>query len=420
MSVKRIRVTNFKSFEKLEVELGKFNVLIGANASGKSNFVQIFEFLKDIANSGLNNAVSMQGGVEYLRNINIGVYENFSLKVVSDQEFGLFGRRTKEGFIGIKTYETIYEFALKFKGKQKGGLGFEIARDSLTQKCEFVRFERQKRKIEEKEKLGPGEINISCANGKLKIDLHKPEGVSIKEGDIYPPFLREEKLPPNVLLLQTPFFYMSPSREIFSGISIYDFDPKLPKKATPITGKAELEEDGKNLSIILKNITKNKEKKRKLFNLVKDLLPFIDNLDVEKFADKSLLFKLQETYFKNQYLPASLISDGTINITALIVALYFEKKPLTIIEEPERNIHPYLIAKVVDMMKDASQKKQIIVTTHNPEIVKHTDLENLLLISRDEKGFSMISRPADKKEVKIFLENEIGIEELYVQNLLEL
>jgi predicted ATPase len=207
--------------------------------------------------------------------------------------------------------------------------------------------------------------------------------------------------------------------EIISDISIYDFDPKLPKKATPITGKAELEEDGSNLSIVLKNITENKEKRRKLFNLVKEILPFIGNLEVEKFADKSLLFKLQETYFRKEYLPASLISDGTINITALIVALYFEKKPLTIIEEPERNIHPYLISKVVNMMRDASQKKQIIVTTHNPEIVKYAGLDNILLVSRDKEGFSTISRPADKRELKTFLENEIGIEELYVQNLLE-
>jgi len=416
MGVKRIGVTNFKSFEELEVELGKFNILIGANASGKSNFVQIFEFLRDIANSGLNNAVSMQGGVEYLRNINIGASENFSLKVVSDQEFGFLGRRMKEGLIGIKTYETIYEFALKFR---KRGLGFEIAKDNLTQKCKFVRIERKKGKIEEKEETGQGEIVLSRANGKVKIDLHKPEQIPIKEGDIYPPFLREKKLSPSTLLLQSPFFFMPPLEEIFSDISIYDFDPKLPKKATPITGKAELEEDGSNLSIILKNITENKEKRRKLFNLVKGLLPFISNLGVEKFADKSLLFKLQEIYFKNQYLPASLISDGTINITAIIVALYFEENPLTIIEEPERNIHPYLISKVVDMMKDASQKKQIIVTTHNPEIVKYAGLDNILLVSRDEKGFSTVSRPADKEELKTFFQNEIGIEELYIQNLLE-
>ncbi len=418
MGIQRIKVTNFKSFKELEVVLGEFNVLIGANASGKSNFVQIFKFMKDIASHGLDNAVSMQGGVEYLRNINVGATENFSLKVVSDSDFRLVVRRTKnDDFIGIKTYETTYEFALKFK---KRGLGFEIAKDNLTRQCNFVRLEERKKKLEEKEKLGEGDVTVSRANGKVKIGLHKPEEVPIKEEDIYPPFLREEKLPPNTLLIQTPFFFIPLLEGFFGNISVYDFDPKLPKKATPITGKAELEEDGSNLSIILKKITENKEKRRKLFNLVNDLLPFIGNLDVENFADKSLLFKLQEIYFENQYLPASLISDGTINITALIVALYFEKKQLTIIEEPERNIHPYLISKVVDMMKDASQKKQIIATTHNPEIVKHAGLDNLLLVSRDEEGFSRVSRPAGTDEVKTFLENEIGIEELYVQNLLRM
>ncbi|MFZ8801560.1 MAG: AAA family ATPase [Candidatus Calescibacterium sp.] len=228
---------------------------------------------------------------------------------------------------------------------------------------------------------------------------------------------------PKTLLIEFPpiLIINPPISDLFNrGIAIYDFDPKLPKKATPITGKTELEEDGSNLAIVLKNILGDKEKKRELSNLVKDLLPFVDNLSVEKFADKSLLFKLKESYNKKQYLPASLISDGTINITALIIALFFEKKPLTIIEDPERNIHPYLISKVVEMMKDASNNIQILVSTHNPEIVKLADLENLLLISRDKEGFSIISRPSGKENVKTFLKNEIGIEELYVQNLLEL
>ncbi|MCD6215315.1 MAG: AAA family ATPase [Candidatus Desulfofervidus sp.] len=411
MVIKKIKVINFKSFGNLEIELGNFNVLIGPNAAGKSNFVHIFEFLRDIVSSGLNNAVSMQGGVEYLRNINIGSSERLSINVVSTQEFGLF-RRLRENLIGTKIYETIYEFALKFN---KRGSGFRIAEDKLIQKCKFVRLDRPGKKI--KEILGDGEIIIFSTNGKVKIDLNIPERVPLKKEDIFPPFLPEEKLPNRTLLLETSYFFIRLLEGIFRDISIYDFDPKLPKKATPITGKAELEEDGSNLSIILKNITENKEKRRKLFNLVKDLLPFVENLDVEKFADKSLLFKLQETYFKNQYLPASLISDGTINITALIIALYFEKKPLVIIEEPERNIHPYLISKVVDMMKDASQKKQIIVTTHNPEIVKYAGLDNILLVSRDKNGFSKISRPIDKEEIRTFLEH-IGIEELYVQNLL--
>jgi hypothetical protein len=59
-----------------------------------------------------------------------------------------------------------------------------------------------------------------------------------------------------------------------------------------------------------------------------------------------------------------------------------------------------------------------MVTTHSAEVVKHTRLDDILLISRDSEGFSIISRPGDKEEVRTFLENEIGIEELYIQNLL--
>jgi len=72
------------------------------------------------------------------------------------------------------------------------------------------------------------------------------------------------------------------------------------------------------------------------------------------------------------------------------------------------------------MMKEAAEKKQVMVTTHSTEVVKYATLDDILLISRDSEGYSVISRPGDKEEVKAFLENEIGIEELYVQNLLGL
>lgn len=417
MNIKRVEVRNFKSFRDLRVDLGKFNVVIGANASGKSNFVSIFKFLRDIKNLGLDNAISLQGGTEYLRNMNVGASEDLAIKIISDENFGV-ARPTRNELIGLKTYETIYEFALKF---YKKGSGFKIAGDRLVQRVKFFKLEKTKKEIKEKEKLGEGEIVISGNKGSVKIDLVKPEEVELDKESIIPPFFRADKLPEHTLLLETPFSILSPLENIFNEISLFDFDPKLPKKAAPITGKAELEGDGSNLSIVLKNIIEHRggEKKRKLFNLVKDLLPFVDNLDVEKFADKSLLFKLSESYFSNKYLPASLISDGTINVTALIVALYFERKSFVIVEEPGRNIHPYLISKVVGMMKDASQQKQILVTTHNPEFVKYAGLKNILLVSRDKDGFSTVSRPAYKKELKNFLENDIGIEDLYIQNLLE-
>jgi len=421
MAIKNINVKNFKSFKEIEINLNKFNVLIGANASGKSNFIQIFKFLRDVIQLGLDNAISLQGGLEYLRNINIGHYENFSVNISMDSDSGFIARRIKKELIGIKTYESNYAFTMMFVNKDKD---FEIIQDKLTQKCDFFSFKEYKEELKEKEMLGKGEIIYKNDNGKLSMNIKKPSKVPIEKEDILPKFIMEEKIPLKTLLLENPIVLLHPVEKIFNDFAIYDFDPKLPKKATPITGKADLEEDGSNLSIVLKNITAEKSKKRTFCNLISELLPFIDDVDVERFADKSLLFKLREKYFKSDYLPASFISDGTIHITAMILALFFGKKPITIIEEPERNIHPYLISKLVKLMMDASRKeqmvnKQIIITTHNPEIVKNAGMENLLLVARNEDGFSVVSRPIDKEEVKTFLKNKIGIEELYVQSLLE-
>jgi predicted ATPase len=415
MLIKRIQISNFKSFKDLDIKLGAFNVVVGANASGKSNFIQIFRFIRDIANLGLENAISLQGS-EYLSNIGVQFPQVLSLKlkIVPEPELE-FGLRLDESVIA-KIHEADYQFALKFEGKRSG---FEIERDSLTYNVGYDHFAKSKKKIlKEMDIIGTGSIVIRNDNSKPKIQLRRPKNIKIKATDVFPPLMRG-KMQPKTLLLQTPFFFFPPVERTLSEIAIYDFDPKLSKKAVPVAGKSELEEDGSNLSLVLKSIVENTDKKRKLSNLIKDLLPFVDDLATDKFADRSLLFKLRESYFPHVYFPASFISDGTVNISALLIALYFEEKGLCIIEEPERNLHPHLISKVMDMMKDASKNKQIIITTHNPEVVKHTDIENILLVSRDKEGFSTISRPSKKKEVRIFLKNQMGLDELYIQNLLE-
>lgn len=427
MQIKNIKVSNFKSFEEVNVDLGRFNVLIGANASGKSNFINIFQFLKDIAESGLDNAISMQG-VDYIQNINIGASKNLSveLHIESKDEPVKFGTEKDKRIIGTKAYEFMYKFSIEFY-KRKSGYK-RIAEERLEANCNFVELEKKNGKIKEKGKIGEGKISLINDEGRVKCEL-EPEDTPIRMEDIIPPFFSkkeflEEKLPPKELFIETPIFLPPISFKIngfFRNMSIYDFDPKLSKHATLITGKNELEPNGSNLAIVLKNILDDRKKEERISNLIKDFLPFIEGITVEKLPDKSLLAGLKEVYYENTFLPAFLISDGTINITALIIALYFEKTPLTVIEEPERNMHPYLISKVIDMMNDVSerQKKQIMVTTHNPEVVRYTGIENILLVHRDDKGFTQISRPAEKEEVKIFLENKMGIEELYVQNLLE-
>ncbi|MCL5960606.1 MAG: AAA family ATPase [Chloroflexi bacterium] len=430
MAIKRIRVSNFKSFDHVDVELGNFNVLIGANASGKSAFVQIFKFLRDAVEVGLDNAISMQGGAEYLRNMRIGRSRTLSLEVVFDHDFeflsNILGGSGRRSNISIRGYEISQEFALEFRAR---GDEFRIVEDVLRLKCEF--FEKSAKKGAKSSwegGLGRGEIIVTNTAGRVKVEFDSPPGVQLGEEDIVPSvfqhYLRDRKVGQNTFLLANPLlFAIIPSASpLYAGpltdTSVYDFDPKLPKKAVPVSGKKELDEDGSNLAIVLKNITRFKENKRKFTNLMKNVLPFFDDIDTEKFADKSLFFKFREVYTGPSYLPASLLSDGTINITALITCLFFEDKKLIVIEEPERNIHPFLISRVVEMLREASEHKQIIVTTHNPEVVKHAGLEHLLLVSRDKDGFSTVCRPSEKSELQVFLKNDLGIDRLFVEDLL--
>jgi len=129
------------------------------------------------------------------------------------------------------------------------------------------------------------------------------------------------------------------------------------------------------------------------------------------------MVSLREKYYQRP-LRADMISDGTLEVMALLIALYFERKEIIILEEPEKNLHPHLVGGLAEMFKEVSKKKQIIVTTHSPQLVKYVGVENLLLVSRNEEGFSEITRPADKEGVQTFLKNEIGLDELFIQDLL--
>jgi predicted ATPase len=416
MGLKTVKIKNFKSFNDVEINLSKFNVLIGPNAAGKSNFIRIFAFLRDIRKFGLENAISLQGGVKFLRNIKIGSSENLIIETVSEIEALTVYREKPGAYRGIEAYEAIYKISLKFN---KRGFGFDIVEDSLTFKCNTKELIRKGNRFEVGNKLGRCKIAVKKIKSKLYKELEVFNEIEIPEEEIFGPKMRGRKHDPKKPLLEISSHVIPfPWKNIFD-IAINDFDPKLPQKATPITGKIELEEDASNLAIVINGILKKKEESRKFLNLLKDLLPFVEKMKVERYAGKSLLIKLEEVFSKGDYLLAPFLSDGTINIISLIAVLYFTRHSVIVVEEPERNIHPYLIDKIVEMMKDASGERQVFVTTHNAEIVRAAGLDDLLFISRDKDGFSIVTKPSEKKHVKKFLEQEIGIEELFAQNLIE-
>ena len=392
--IKKVRAINFKSFESLDIDLSDLNVIIGQNSAGKSNFVSIFQFIRDIATVGLSNAISLQGGLEYLLNYRNSAEGHLDIEIQLDIKhyISLNGPQT------VRLSDFSYKLQL-YPFKRKKGIQKYIEEVSL-------RTSRTKGDTNE-----TGTIKFFLQNGKIS-----------SEG--------EEKIIKQIMPFPTSFskdmgsLMQIPPLSFFLGfgmdhlIQVYDFDPKLSKKAIPITGKAELEPDGSNTALVLKKMLAHPDERKKFIHYLKVCLPFVKDVSIENQVDKSVIFKMLETYNSKTYIPAPIISDGTIEIVSIIYSLFFERKELIVIEEPERNIHPRLISNLMSLVKEASQKKQIIITTHSPEMIKYVDLENLYVIDRDQYGASKISRASNNDEIKAFLKEKIGIDELFVDGIL--
>ncbi|NGZ82889.1 AAA family ATPase [Duganella aceris] len=87
MQIKHLKLRNWRNFHLVDVDLGARVILIGPNASGKSNFLDVFRFLRDIAGEGLQKAVRVnRGGIGVLRCLSARQYSNIDIEIAIDDE----------------------------------------------------------------------------------------------------------------------------------------------------------------------------------------------------------------------------------------------------------------------------------------------------------------------------------------------
>ncbi len=426
MKIKRIHVKNFRSFDEIDVEVGNLNVLIGANASGKSNFIQIFQFLKDVLNKGLENAVSLQGGESLIRNVIGKESKDLFLRIFWDGEpperqhkyaDGVKKDRTETDLIYFSDFD--YEFVLRFKETET-----IIIREVYQFKWHYLKYseltENSKFDAENLKKTIRSGYVAYKTNGKnreVETEIRSTEDIDFNIN----PYLPEiGELPSNSLLMEMPEFKTySEFDKLFNSIGIYDFNTKLLNLAVGLSNEVDLKADGSNLAFVIKRMKKNEDKTNMLLDLIRDALPFIENIEASKLFGENMFLNIQESYCSEKLLPAFSVSDGTKNIIALIAALYFENKKILMFEEVDKYLHPRLMSKIADYLKDVSEIKQIFATTHNPELVQYSNLEDLILFKRNKKGHSEIIKPSKKKQINDFLDNELLVQDLYVDGILE-
>ena len=361
--IRAVELENFLSFEHARVELGKLNVLVGPNASGKSNFVKALLFL-----SGLSEGHStLQVAEELLEMEFPGLIHGLDIRrqVRLKVELEING--------AISTYEVVID-----------GLG-RIRRELMAEDGSTVLMER--------EDFKGVYLGINDQKRTFEVsDRRYPSFIEISERDAHP------------LLLET-------WRSI-RNIRTYSFEPHKIRSEAESGFNLELRRDGSNLAqVLLTLLTYRRKKFMAVEDTLRSLVPEIEELNVpltEK-GDRTYIAISEENI--EGLLGPSNISDGTLRLLAFITAIHLGGS-LVAFEEPENCVHPYLLQSLVDLCRHGPS--QVVITTHSPYLVDKLEPEELLLVVKQE-GRSLIRRltAGEKDRIKKMLEEGFTLGELW-------
>ena len=264
MFIKKIKLRNFKNFKNLKINFNDLNVLVGANASGKSNFIQSIKFIRDIYNHGIENAISLQSGIEFLQNIKIAETENIFINIEFSNNYKKNKpKNDKKRIIDYQIQTIDYTIILSQSTKTKK------LKINETILYNTILLEIYQGKTEN---IGKIQLELKNKNGKftnknfekeLEFIIKPKEKITFISDMFFNFQMLEERFDNKKTLLEQFGSLVIPYGMDFS---IYDFEIKKAKTSTPLASKKQLEENGENLSIVLKHIIEDKEKFRLFSN----------------------------------------------------------------------------------------------------------------------------------------------------------
>jgi len=313
--IKRLHVRNFKSIQEADILFTPLCMIVGANAAGKSNIIDIFRFIGNIINDGIDHAIALQGGMPYLANANMPKGTSVDIHFVLDLSSEGWARSVRNSGIDLHVQELEYRFSLK---PHLRGSGYRISEDYLRLTFSYASTEDEDEKKEPTIKDIQYSMCFHKRNEKSSIqrsqnitgnDLDEKIEKALRE-DIFSIVFSDLANHAKQELMLSRISVLLPS--CFSGASfirIFDFDPKELKKASSMVSTRVLAENGSNIASVLQSILRNKDKRQRLQTLLRRFLPFIEHVSIENNLDKSFAYKIKESY-SNRAFHANYLSDG--------------------------------------------------------------------------------------------------------------
>ena len=219
------------------------------------------------------------------------------------------------------------------------------------------------------------------------------------------------------------FFSLPPVvfRNYIEGWSFYDIKPEVARRPCKETSEQNLGEYGENLAAILHNLEKQNSNHGSLAQIVSSLrgvVPGFNSIKTNFFdVEGQWSFKVIEDRISEGINPRS-VSDGTIRLLALAIIANWSVRhsTLLVIEEPETGLHPHLSGYVIELLRSAANKRQIIATTHNPDFLDELEPKEVILCDKQD-GFTSVRHASDIADIDTFRKH-FRLGELWEQGVL--
>jgi predicted ATPase len=368
--ITKLKLTNFKNFKQAEIAFGPVSILVGTNATGKSNVRDALRFLHGIAR-GYNLAEIIgekygEGGQLQWSGIRGGTREAcFAGENAFTAAVEIEHRR--EG----STWVTPYSYAITVHCGANGSAP-RVVRECLYQRGSMV-FDSHPRS-EAPDQRDPMHLAVRLKKG----GRWRSWGPVLTGISVQPILTQAMELAERQKATGKVKSGVEAVLAALESIRFIDFSPDLMRKPS-IPGQVILSDRGDNLSSVLQAICEKPELKLALSNWVQELTP-MDVVDFEFVADaagKILVYLVEEGSRKTS---ANSASDGTLRFLGMLAAMLGPKPArFYFLEEIDNGIHPARLALLMDLLDNQSRNKgiQIAASTHSPQVLRLIKSENL-------------------------------------------
>jgi predicted ATPase len=369
-----LSVQNFRILGDVTIELGRLNVLVGPNGSGKSTLLDVVEFLGNAARSGLANAIDRRGGIPavWTRRSRL---ETLQINV-----------RALATTYATETAPDEYELTVLPIFEREWAASSQRRYNGAFQRSESLSFKRTP---------GAGR-RITLEHGALHFE----------DGDD-----RSEQLQVDHQALALALVpQLGPDlggdevrriQELFTTFRVYDINANIARAPSEVDQGDLLRADAGNLAAFLVRL--HREFPSTFSELCVDARTMVPGLKELRFrpiggADEAVAVELVDDRLPDA-TPLSHASFGTVRALSLLAMLSDPQPPaLTCVEEIDHGLHPHVFDRLVELLRRASTRTQLIIATHSPALVNRLDASELIVCERDpETGLARIPaiNPAD-------------------------